>query len=64
MTLHATRDGQKITVHGNNGVAMEVSDSRVTGVHITEEAQHVGAYFLEQLGRLVDEARAEREQVT
>lgn len=59
MTLHATRDGQKITVNGNTGVEVLVQNSHVTHVKITEDAQHV-RYFHTQLGQLLDQADAER----
>jgi hypothetical protein len=48
MTLHATREGQKITIHH------QPSDT-----HVTEDAAHV-RYFHEQLGRLLNDAEAER----
>ena len=59
MTLHATRDGQEITVHGNTGVEVAVKNSQLHHVGITEIAQHV-EYFHGQLGRLLAEAKAER----
>jgi hypothetical protein len=60
MTLHASRSGQQVTVHGNLGVDLEVRNSQVTAVHITEQAQHA-EYFHKQLGDLLAEAKAERE---
>lgn len=60
MTLHATREGQAIAIHGNTGVDIEVRNSQLAGVHIRENAQHV-RYFHGQLGKLLDEADAERE---
>lgn len=59
MTLHATRDGQKITIHGNTGVDLEVRNSQLAGVHIGEDAQHV-RYFHSELGRLLGAADEER----
>ncbi len=59
MTLHATRDGQKITVNGNTGVELLVRNSNVSHVKITEDAQHV-RYFHTQLGLLLDAADHER----
>jgi len=59
MTLHATRDGQKITVHGNTGTEVLVQNGHVQHVRITEDAQHV-KYFHDQLGKLLD-AAGERE---
>ena len=46
MTLHASRDGQKITVHSTYGPATHA---------ITEDAQHV-RHFHTQLGELLDQA--------
>ena len=61
MTLHATREGQSITLHGNTGVSLELANSQVVRAGITEDAQHV-RYFHSQLGRLLDEADAERNE--
>jgi hypothetical protein len=58
MTLHATREGSNIVVHGNTGVEVLVKDSHVQHVHITEHYQHV-RYFWSQLGKLIEEADAE-----
>ena len=62
MTLHATRDGQRITVHGNTGVHVHVQDSKVSEAGFTEDAQHV-RHFWGLLGRLLDEAEHERQAV-
>lgn len=62
MTLHATRDGQQITIHGNTGVEVLVQNSHLTHARVTEHAQHV-EYFHRQLGELIAAARAEREAV-
>lgn len=58
MTLHATRDGQAIAIHGNVGVDLEVRNSQLAGVHIKENAQHV-RHFWHQLGNLLNEAETE-----
>jgi hypothetical protein len=71
MTLHATRDGQKITINGNTGVSLDVMLSAQPGaphlvmnngyaqyVRITEDAQHV-RHFWAHLGKLIEEAEAE-----
>jgi hypothetical protein len=71
MTLHATRDGQKITINGNTGVSLDVQlgpsaagphlvmqDGYANHVRITEDVTHV-RYFWGQLGRMLDEAEAE-----
>lgn len=54
MTLHATRDGQTITVHGNTGTEVLVQDGHVRHVRITEDAQHV-RFFHRQIGALLDD---------
>lgn len=59
MTLHATRDGQAVTVHANTGVDVDVRNSHVSTVKVTENAQHV-EYFHRQLGELLEAAKAER----
>lgn len=59
MTLHATRTGQVITIHGNTGVDVEVRNSQLHGVHISEIAQHARS-FCDQLGKLLDAADEER----
>lgn len=59
MTLHATRDGQNVTIHGNTGVEVLVQNSHLTHVQITEYAQDV-RHFHTTLGKLLDEADAER----
>jgi hypothetical protein len=72
VTLHSTRDGQKITIHGNTGVSLDVAlgtshpcphlvmeNGYANHVRITEDAQHV-RWFHDQLGRHLDEADAER----
>lgn len=72
MTLHATREGQKITINGNTHVSLDVAlggagtphivmnDGYASHVRITEDVQHV-RYFWSQLGRLLDEAEKETE---
>ena len=63
MTLHATREGQKVTINGNTGVEVLVQDSHLTHVKITEDAQHV-RYFWHQLGQHLDAADEERKAPT
>lgn len=60
MTLHATRDGQAITIHGNTGISVEVRNSQLVTARITENAQHV-RFFHDELGKLLEMADAERE---
>jgi hypothetical protein len=74
MTLHSTCEGQRITIHGNTGVSLDVALGAGSGaphivmdngyaqhVRITEDAQHT-RYFWQQLGKQLDEADSEREQ--
>ena len=63
MTLHATRDGQAITVNGNTGVEVLVQNSHVAHVKITENAQHI-EHFHAQLGQLLADAKNERDEVS
>ena len=60
MTLHATRDGQKIMIHGNTGVDITVKNSALSEVVVHEHASHV-EYFHTKLGELLAAAKAERE---
>lgn len=61
MTLVATRSGQSIQISGNTGVDVDVANSHLRSVRITEDAQHV-AHFAGHLLHLVEEAKAEREK--
>ena len=63
MTLYATRSGQAITVNGNTGVEVLVQNSQLAHVKITETAQHV-EHFHAQLGQLLADAKAERDEVS
>lgn len=58
MTMHATRDGEKITVHGNTGVDVSVVKSQLAWVKITEDYRHL-EWFHSQLGELIAAAKAE-----
>lgn len=58
MTLHATRQGSEITVHGNINAEVLIKDSRVQHIKITEHFQHVRSFW-SQLGRLIEEADEE-----
>jgi len=60
MTLFATRDGQNIKIHGNVGIDASIENSHFQEVTVTENAQHA-EYFHKQLGDLLAEAKAERE---
>lgn len=63
MTLHATRNGQRITIHGNLGLDLAVRDGQVSDFHVTDPGglEHY-RHFWGQLGRLIEEADAEREE--
>lgn len=52
MTLHATRKGQKITVHTTYGP---------TNHSVEEDAQHVRSFHTE-LGKMLDEAEREKKK--
>lgn len=60
MTLHATRSGKDITIHGNTGVSLSIENSQLQRVGITEHYEHI-RYFHGQLGRLISEAEADAE---
>jgi len=55
MTLHVTRDGDKITIHGNINSDVTAENGRITHVGITEDVRHVRQVW-GQLGRLLAEA--------
>jgi hypothetical protein len=58
MTLWATRDGQKITIHGNLHLNAEILESSVQGFRVTEDAGHVKGLW-GQLGDLIRQAEDE-----
>jgi hypothetical protein len=60
MTMWADRDGQKITIHGNLGLDVEVRNGAVTQFAVTDPsgAPHL-RYLWSSLGRLLEEAEAE-----
>lgn len=55
MTLWVSRDGQKVTIHGNNGLDVKVEDSRVASYAVTEHWGHL-RHFWGQLGAVLEEA--------
>jgi hypothetical protein len=59
MTLHATREGQVITVHGNTGTEILVQNSNLVHARIREDARHVEGFHA-QLGALLADAKTER----
>ncbi len=63
MTLHATRAGQKVTLHANCGISLAIDGAKYVSAEITEDAQHV-RWFHTQLGQLLDAADAERAAAT
>jgi hypothetical protein len=60
MTLWADRSGQDVAIHGNIGLAVQITNSAVTGYTISENATHVRGFW-GQLGKLLDEAEAEQQ---
>jgi hypothetical protein len=52
MTLHATREGEKVTIHGNIHLDVKVTDGRVFEFAVTEDARHVKGLW-GQLGNLL-----------
>ena len=61
MTLYAARDGQKITIHGNNGLGVRIQESRVAEFTVNEDWRHLRGFW-GQLGDLIREAEAESGQ--
>ena len=59
MTLWASRDGQKVTIHGNINLDVKIQASYVAEFAVTEDALHVKSLW-GSLGRLIEEAEAER----
>ena len=59
MTLWASREGQKVTIHGNINLDVQIKGSRVAEFAVTEDAQHVKLLW-GSLGRFIEEAEAER----
>lgn len=59
MTLWASRDGQKVTIHGNINLDLTVRKSQVAEFAVTEDAQHVKSLW-HSLGEHIQAAEAER----
>lgn len=55
MTLWASREGDKITLHGNIHLDVKIQDSRVAEWAVTEDVGHVRSFW-GSLGTLVNEA--------
>jgi hypothetical protein len=55
MTLWVSRDGQKVTIHGNTGLDVKVEESRVTSFAVSEHYGHL-RHFWGQLGVVLQEA--------
>lgn len=58
MTLWASRDGQKVTIHGNINLDVKIQGSQVAEFAVTEDAQHV-KHLWGSLGKLIEDAEAE-----
>ena len=59
MTLWASRDGQKVAIHGNIGLDVRVLNGRVAEYAVNEDAAHVRSFW-SQLGQLLDQVEADQ----
>ena len=55
MTLWVSRDGEKVTIHGNTNLDVRVQDSRVSEFAVREHYAHL-RHFWGQLGAQIEEA--------
>jgi len=55
MTLHVTREGQQVTIHGNNGLHVQIENSRVHAFAVSEDTAHL-RHFWGELGEALKEA--------
>lgn len=62
MTLWATASGDKVTLHGNVHLDMQIQGSRVTEWAVTEDIGHV-RHFWGQLGALINQEEQAAEAV-
>jgi hypothetical protein len=62
MTLYVTREGQKVTIHGNNGLGVDLKNSRVQSFTVDEDWQHLRSFWGD-LGDRIREAEAEANAV-
>lgn len=60
MTLWASREGQKITIHGNVGLSVKVEDGRTMGYTVDEDLGQMRSLW-GSLGTLIAQAEAETE---
>ena len=58
MTLWASRDGQKVTIHGNIGLDVQVRNGQVAEYAVNEHYAHL-RHFWGHLGTLIEQAEAE-----
>ena len=58
MTLWAARDGQQVTIHGNNGLDVQIRASRVAEFVVSEDIGQMRSLW-GSLGRLLEEAEQE-----
>jgi hypothetical protein len=59
VTLWASRDGQKVVIHGNIGLDVRVQNGQVAEYAVNEDARHVRSFW-GQLGQLLDQAEADQ----
>ena len=62
MTLYVAREGQKITIHGNNGLGVRIQDSRVAGFTVDEDLNMMRSLW-GSLGSAIEQAEAEANAV-
>lgn len=60
MTLWASREGQKIAIHGNAGLSVKVENDRETGFTVSDDLGPMRALW-GSLGTLIAQAEAENE---
>ena len=58
MTLHVTREGRKVTIHGNSGLGLDLRDSRVFAFTVNEDWRHLRSFW-GLLGVMIEQAEAE-----
>jgi hypothetical protein len=59
VTLWASRDGQKVVIHGNIGLDVRVQNGQVAEYAVHEDAAHVRGFWT-NLGALLDQAEADQ----
>lgn len=62
MTLYVALEGQKITIHGNNGLGVKVQQSRVAEFTVDEDLAQMRSLW-GQLGNALEQAERELGEV-